>query len=493
MLSARAQAESLAGQVEQNLASSWRRMMITGACCSTLFIWLAWLISRAIRVQVGVIEHAQSEAESGRQAAQLLMQDLHNLQRDHELVLNAIGEGIHWLDADGHIIFENPAGARMLGWEGSELIGRPAHETMHHTRADGSSYPQAECPIYATLTSGISRRVDNEVFWRKDGTSIPVEYVSTPMRDENGKLIGTAVVFSDITERKRAQANLETVHQQLLEASRHAGMAEVATSVLHNVGNVLNSVNVASGCLADSLRRSRAANLSKVVTMLREHEQNLGDFFRNDPRGRQIPGYLAQLAEHLAGEQAGALTELAQLQKNIEHIKDIVTMQQSFAKTVGATETVNVTDLVEDALKMNVSGLLRHEIEVVKDFQDMPQVTVEKHKVLQILVNLIRNAKHACDATDLQQRKLTIRTTNGGHRVRIAVCDNGVGIAPENLNRIFNHGFTTKKDGHGFGLHSGALAAKELGGSITVHSDGPGQGAVFTLELPCPTREASHE
>jgi PAS domain S-box-containing protein len=484
MLSARAQAESLAGQLEKNLASSWRRMILTGVCCSALFVWLAWLISRAIRVQVRVIERAKSEAEAGGQKAQLLMQNLRKLQRDHELVLNAIGEGIHWLDCDGRIIYENPAGARLLGWEGSELIGRPAHATMHHSRADGSNYPQGECPIYASLQAGISCRSDREVFWRKDRTSIPVEYVSTPVRDENDKIIGAVVVFADITERKRAQADLEKSHKELMEVSRRAGMAEVATGVLHNVGNVLNSVNVGSACVAESLRRSKAANLTKVVALLREHEADLGGFLTNDPKGKQLPGYLALLSDHLASEQADALKELAQLQKNIEHIKDIVTMQQSFAKLSGVTEIVNVSELVEDALKMNLSGLARHDIEVIKEFKDTPLLTVEKHKALQILVNLVRNAKHACDASDLHEKKLTIRTTNGEHRVRIAVSDNGVGILSENLTRIFSHGFTTKKDGHGFGLHSGALAAKEMGGSLTVQSDGPGQGATFTLELP---------
>jgi len=294
----------------------------------------------------------------------------------------------------------------------------------------------------------------------------------------------TVGIVSDITERKRAEAELEKARKELAETSRRAAMAEVATGVLHNVGNVLSSVNVASSCLADSLRRSKAADVSKVVALLREHEQDLGGFFTNDPKGRQLPGYLAQLAEHLAGEQADALKELAQLQKNIEHIKDIVTMQQSFAKLSGVTEIVNVSELVEDALKMNLSGLARHDIEVIKEFKDTPLLTVEKHKALQILVNLVRNAKHACDASDLHEKKLTIRTTNGEHRVRIAVSDNGVGILSENLTRIFSHGFTTKKDGHGFGLHSGALAAKEMGGSLTVQSDGPGQGATFTLELP---------
>jgi signal transduction histidine kinase len=147
-------------------------------------------------------------------------------------------------------------------------------------------------------------------------------------------------------------------------------------------------------------------------------------------------------------------------------------------------EMVRVTDLVEDALRMNSTSLCRHDIHVVKEFESVPAISVEKHKVLQILVNLVRNAKQACDDTALVEKRLTIRVTNGDDRVRIAVSDNGCGISPENLTRIFGHGFTTKKGGHGFGLHSSALAARELGGALTVHSDGPGTGATFTLELP---------
>ena len=148
---------------------------------------------------------------------------------------------------------------------------------------------------------------------------------------------------------------------------------------------------------------------------------------------------------------------------------------------------------MEDNLRMNEGTLNRHSVEVIREFEHVPPINVEKHKILQILVNLIRNAKHACQDSERADRQLTVRVTNGAGRIRISVMDNGVGIPPENMIRIFNHGFTTRKDGHGFGLHSGALAAKELGGSLTAHSDGPGQGAMFTLELPCTVNEHSHE
>jgi signal transduction histidine kinase len=284
---------------------------------------------------------------------------------------------------------------------------------------------------------------------------------------------------------------LEHVHRQLLETSRKAGMAEVASSVLHNVGNVLNSVNVSSTCVTENLRKSKSATLGRVVKMLQEHEGDLSAFFATDSRARNLPVFLAQLADRLAIERATALEELAQLQKNIEHIKDIVAMQQTYAKISGVTETVQITDLVEDTLQMNMDSFTHHEVRIVRDFTDVPPVTVEKHKVLQILVNLVRNAKQACQATARPDKTMTLRVFNGDGRVKVAVSDNGIGISPENLARIFNHGFTTKKNGHGFGLHSGALAAKEMGGALRVESEGVGEGATFTLEIPC-SPEAGH-
>ncbi len=197
-----------------------------------------------------------------------------------------------------------------------------------------------------------------------------------------------------------------------------------------------------------------------------------------------MPGYLAQLAGILAGEQAAALKELAQLQKNIEHIKHIVTLQQSLTKVSGVTETVQITDVLEEALRMLASALDQHHVEIVREFTEVQPIIVDKHILLQILVNLVRNAKQSCKDSGRDKKKLTVRVYNGDGRIKIAIEDNGLGIPSENLTRIFNHGFTTKKDGHGFGLHSSALAAKEIGGSLHAHSTGAGQGATFILELP---------
>lgn len=307
-----------------------------------------------------------------------------------------------------------------------------------------------------------------------------------PLRDDAGTIVGTFGISKDVTEQKRIEDELETTHKQLLDASRLAGMAEVATGVLHNVGNVLNSVNVSTSIITDTLRQSKVASLGKVSALLREHASDLGAFFTNDARGQRLPEYIDSLAQHLAAEHERLLQEVESLRNNVEHIKDIVSMQQSYAMISGLVEPHVPADLMEDAVRMNGAALLRHDVQVVRDYQQTPRALCEKPRVLQILVNLIRNAKYALDEGGGPEKRLTLRVTHdaASDRIKMIVSDNGIGIAPENLERIFAHGFTTRKDGHGFGLHSAANAAREMNGSLAVASAGLHQGATFTLELP---------
>jgi signal transduction histidine kinase len=285
-----------------------------------------------------------------------------------------------------------------------------------------------------------------------------------------------------VTEKFETQ---EQMHKQMLTLSRHAGMAEVATGVLHNVGNVLNSVNVSNSLIREKLRGSEIASLTKLSKLLQKHLTDLPLFLTADSKGKLVPNFIIQLAAQLESEHQLLQQEQDQLTRNIEHIKEIVAMQQNYARSSGFRERVAVPSLIEDALRINVAGLNRHGVTVVRHFTDVPQATVDKHKVLQILVNLVHNAKYALDATEGREKILTIGIApNGENRFKITVTDNGVGIPAENLTKIFSHGFTTRKDGHGFGLHSGANAAREMGGNLTVQSDGPGKGATFTLDLP---------
>jgi signal transduction histidine kinase len=159
-------------------------------------------------------------------------------------------------------------------------------------------------------------------------------------------------------------------------------------------------------------------------------------------------------------------------------------MQQTYAKRCGVAESVTVASLVDDCIRMNIGALSRHGVALVREIEDMPPILADRHKVLQVLVNLLRNAKNACQESERSDKTVCIRVTTLGERVRFAVIDNGVGIPAENMDRLFTHGFTTRASGHGFGLHSGALAARELEGSLTAFSEGSGCGATFILELP---------
>jgi PAS domain S-box-containing protein len=335
-------------------------------------------------------------------------------------------------------------------------------------------------------------KIENEVW--KDGIESWALTNKMPLRNRAGEIIGTFGISKDITPIKDAEAKLKKAHQQLLETSRLAGMTEVATNVLHNVGNVLNSVNISCSVISDRIRQSKMGNLAKISTVLQEHANDLAEFLSRDPKGLVLPRYLSAIVATVADEQKEVLEELASLSSNIDHIKEIVAMQQSYAKVSGLLEELRVVDLVEDALRMNAGALERHQIRIVREYADVPLVLVDKHKVLQILINLIRNAKYALDERGHGDKVLTLRVGfNDNGKIEIVVTDNGVGIPAENLDRIFSHGFTTRKEGHGFGLHSGCLAAKEFGGSLKVHSAGTGQGATFTLELPGTPAPASSD
>jgi C4-dicarboxylate-specific signal transduction histidine kinase len=286
-------------------------------------------------------------------------------------------------------------------------------------------------------------------------------------------------------ELAKSYEELKQAQTVLLETSRLAGIAEMATGVLHNLGNALNSVNTTVSLTTDRLQKSKVTALGKVVQLLEDQHGRLAEFFAADQRGQQLPGYLAQLSGHLLAERTELLRELEALQQNVDHIKEIVAAQQSYVRVSGITETVPAAELVEYGLRLSETSLDRHRISVVREFNPAPAVKVERQKALQILVNLIRNAKEAINEGGRPDKRLVlgVRVSPEG-RVQITVTDNGVGIAPENLARIFAFGYTTKKAGHGFGLHSSANAAKEMGGSLVARSEGPGQGATFVLELP---------
>jgi C4-dicarboxylate-specific signal transduction histidine kinase len=295
----------------------------------------------------------------------------------------------------------------------------------------------------------------------------------------------TARLESEIEERKKIEAKVEEGHKQLVRSSHLAGMAEVATSVLHNVGNVLNSSNMLASVLAEQVHNSKVPTLVKTVNLLHEHRDNLADYLTNDERGRHIPLLLEQLSNHLEQDRSRSLERVDALAESVHHIREIVAMQQKYARLSTQTETVEVTEVVEDALRMSSGSFSRNGIEIIREYQQGLLATVDRHKILQILFNLLENARYACVEAGLAHRQVKVKVyLSKSNRISISVTDNGIGIASENLSRLFSQGFFMRKEGHGFGLHSSALAAQDIGGVLEAQSAGAGLGASFTLNFP---------
>jgi len=307
--------------------------------------------------------------------------------------------------------------------------------------------------------------------------------------------LANAQLYEQLESRVRERTQeLQQAQTQLLASARLAGMAEIATNVLHNVGNVLNSVNVSAGLVGTQLRTSKLKGLARAVELMDEHAHDLGEFLTRDARGKLLPAYLRELAQALAAEHEAMAGELGVLEKSIDHIKEVVATQQSYAGAPRVVESLSFDELLDDALRMNADSLTRHKVDVVKNIAVPPVLPLDRHRLLQILVNLISNAKQAMNDASDRSPCITLGATladaAAGSVLRITVADNGEGIAPGNLTSVFAHGFTTRKNGHGFGLHSCVLAAQEMGGKLSAHSDGPGHGATFTLEIPIGTSKA---
>ncbi|MBN1207332.1 MAG: HAMP domain-containing protein [Myxococcaceae bacterium] len=325
--------------------------------------------------------------------------------------------------------------------------------------------------------------------------------LDTQRRDELGRLAGAFRLMADKVQQREEslrQANegleerveertreLKDLNRRLVDVARRAGMAEVATNVLHNVGNVLNSVNTSALVAKERLAALRIEQVSRVAALLAEQQGKLVAFLEEDERGRKLVPYLGELGRHLENDRGGLRALLDEIERYTTHIGTIVSQQQSYARSPGLIEPVALEEVVEDALSINSAALTRHQVKVERSVEPLPPVVTDKHKVLMVLINLISNAKYAMSAMEPEDRRLKVKVERASaERVRIEVSDQGMGIAPELLTRIFEHGFTTREGGHGFGLHSSALAAEELGGSLRVHSDGLGRGATFILELP---------
>jgi two-component system sensor kinase FixL len=442
--------------------------------------WLAHLLTGITLLGawgVGTLHNAARDASQG--SLERTLQALKQSENKLSSLLESTDDPVLSLDRQGRLISANSA-ARHMHFQ------RFGHEPVVGQRfwvADPERI-QKWAPHVAQVHTGQRVRFEDE--FEVQGSPRLMDIRLSPLLDADGQPVGVTVFARDITTRKEAESRLGEMHRALLDVSRQAGMAEVATGVLHNVGNTLNSVNVSTSLVMDRLRLSRVSGLARATQLLREHTADLPSFLTEDPQGQKLPAYLLALSAQLQQERDALLQEMRALSEGVDHIKSIVSMQQRHASFAGVREEVAMPLLIDEALRLHAASFEQLGIRIERDYAQVPALSVDRHKLLQILVNLLSNARHALMESPREDKRLSIgiRLKPDGRHVSIDVTDNGVGIAPENLPRLFMQGFTTKRTGHGFGLHISALAAAELQGRLTCASPGPGQGATFTLELP---------
>jgi two-component system cell cycle sensor histidine kinase/response regulator CckA len=373
----------------------------------------------------------------------LAEKQIERLRNEHKAVLNSVSEGVHWIGEDGQVKFENPAATVMLGYETGELIGKPGHLTMHHSRADGTPYPIAECPIYATMKDGVVRRVKDEVFWRKNGTSFPVEYSSTPVRDENGKLAGTVVVFTDVTERKR-------IESRLFQSQKMETVGKLAGGVAHEFNSILTAI-------------------------IGQSELLLNDLPPDDPLSKSAREI------RMAADRAATLTRqlLAYGRKQIlqPEILDL---------------NLVLTDMVS-----TLQHLMGREVDVrIVPAPGLKTVKIDPGQMEQVIVNIAMNAADAMpnggqftiETTNVTLDEEYVRTFPGlkpGGYVMLAMTDTGIGMSEEVKARAFEPFFSTKGVGQGTGLGLATCYGilKQSDGHINVYSE-VARGTTFKIYLP---------
>ena len=392
-------------------------------------------------------------------------------------VLRSMADSLLVIDANLTIGSVNPSLLELLGYEEEELVGQAPGLIFGEEFAQGSI-------IENLLLQGSVSGIESS-FLTSEGRLIPISVSGSMMQDEQGQFQGLVCVAQDITERKHMEEEKLQLHEQLLDTSRQLGMAEVASDVLHNVGNVLNSINVSIGVVSDLIKNSMVGDVGRISQLFHKHGEDLGNYFTTNPKGKQIPAYLEKLSGQLVEERRVALAELDRLRENAQHAQQCVAVQQDVAKVTGIVEPIALVEFIEEALAANQDLVESLQIGIVREFEEIPLLNVDKHQLLEILVDLLRNA---CQAMASVSRKLLVVRAKiipgPPDSVCVEIQDSGVGIDPEDLTKIFGQGNTSKESNRGMSLHNGALMAKNLGGSLRVHSDGLGHGAIFSLELP---------
>ncbi len=443
-----------------------RSMIVSSQILLTIFVAaLAWIYERSRRRALAERDVAIASLEDSRDARIALVENVEAVifSVDRELRLIA---GNSLFDALSHERGKPPV-----------RPGEPALDGLDVTQhADLKA-------LFARAFAGEHFAVERRLQLRSK--TFECEILFNPIRRGSGEIRGITVFGRDIGERKRARQELDRVNRELAQAAHLAGKAEVATDVLHNVGNALAALNSSTSLVTEHLQASNVTFLRKTVELLPTAPADLAQFLTTDAKGLQVREYLALLADMLEHERADSIVGMERVQRQLEHVKTVIARQQEFARVSNRVEVVPIDDVIAQAIEMQSASFARDGIVVAREIEALPPLTVDRHKLLEIVNNYLANSRDALDVAAAGHKRILIRAfRNSEDKLQIDVVDNGVGIAAAHQSRLFSYGYTTRPNGHGFGLASSLLDARALGGTARARSDGPGTGATFTVEVP---------
>ncbi len=304
------------------------------------------------------------------------------------------------------------------------------------------------------------------------------------VRGQQGRLSRIYGSNTDITKRKEAELELARAQEEALVNAHAAGKAEFATTVLHNIGNVLNSVNVDSLHIRKTIDNMRLPQLVLACDLLVQNRDDLVRYLTSDERGSRVPEYLGRVASVISRDSTMLSRLSDDIAGKVDLMRDIIETQQNYATATHEPEPQELARLVDEALKVQMDSIRKRGITIRQRYSSVPPVVVSASRLIHVIINLIKNAVEAMEGVSEHARVLTLTILQADTEVHLVVSDTGTGITADHLSHMFQHGFTTKKKGHGFGLHYCARTIEVMGGSIAVSSDGFGKGAVFTLSFP---------
>lgn len=286
-------------------------------------------------------------------------------------------------------------------------------------------------------------------------------------------------------------SQLRTVQQELLDKAHKAGMADVATETLHNVGNILNSITTSMHLLQQAFTRCPTADLSRALTIIREHGDDIPSFLNTSQKAEMLIRYLLKLDTLFGKYQIESIEHLDRLSLKVQMIADVIAAQQAFTMNSQYTRTADVHKLIEDALTMQSGSFEKYRITCKRVYGQLPEIQLQPNKFIHVIINILKNAEEAMFADTGRERIITIRTSATESFVQVEIKDTGHGVTKKEMEQIFTYGYTTKPDGHGFGLHSCANYITEMKGQIWAESEGHNTGTTLFIKLPIHFKETT--